>query len=186
MKKTDKNIKQLLLEYNSSREQLSEETKQSFQELNIDIVKRHETFNLEDCVTGANAIPSSVKRHAIEMLNLLKRSREEKVILSREMMQVFNYYVNEEAKVSQSINTLSSKIVLNKYEEGSLALIKAEQKLLQNRVVFIHNSFKDCVELPEINVLPFTITSDMVTYNEPVSSHSSDVDQLTDTESDNE
>ena len=36
VKKTDKNIKQLLLEYNSSRKQLNDEAKTFFQEITLD------------------------------------------------------------------------------------------------------------------------------------------------------
>jgi hypothetical protein len=54
IKKTEKNMKQLLMEYNSSRDQLKEDTKRSFQELNLDLIKRQETFNLEDVDTVVN------------------------------------------------------------------------------------------------------------------------------------
>ena len=88
IKKTEKKMKQLLMEYNSSRDQMKEETKRSCQELNFDLIKRQETFNLEDSGTDVIAVPVSIKRHAIEMLNLLKRSEEEKAILSGEMKQI--------------------------------------------------------------------------------------------------
>jgi hypothetical protein len=76
------------MEYNSSRDQLKEETKRSFQELNLDLIKRQETFNLEDVETEVSAIPLSINRHAIEMLNLFKRRKEEKEILSGDIKQM--------------------------------------------------------------------------------------------------
>ena len=57
IKKTEKNMKQLLMKYNSSRDQLKEETKRSFLELNLDLIKQQETFNLEDVDTEVTAIP---------------------------------------------------------------------------------------------------------------------------------
>ncbi|CAB3988685.1 Hypothetical predicted protein [Paramuricea clavata] len=124
IKKTEKNMKQLLMEYNSSCDQLKEETKRSFQELNLDLIKRQETFNLEDLDTEVTAIPLSVKRHAIEMLNLFKRCKEEKAILSGDIKQMFYYYRNDESNVSNSINMISSNDALNRYEAGSLALLR--------------------------------------------------------------
>ena len=150
VKKTDKKIKEMLLEYNSSREQLSTEAKTSFQDLTLDNVKRRETFNIDESVIETNAIPSSIKRHAIEMLNLQKQSKEEKDLLSRKMEGVYNYYIKEEAKVSERIDVLNSNAVRYRYETGSLALLKAEHKILQNRVVSIHNSLKGCVALPDV------------------------------------
>ncbi len=151
IKKTEKKMKQLLMEYNSSRDQLKEETKRSCQELNFDLIKRQETFNLEDSGTDVTAVPVSIKRHAIEMLNLLKRSEEEKAILSGEMKQMFYHYRNNEAKVSNSINMLSLNDEVNRFEAGSLALLKAEQQILQKRLSQIRDSFKNLVELPDVN-----------------------------------
>jgi exonuclease VII small subunit len=151
IKKTEKKMKQLLMEYNSSRDQLKEETKRSCQELNFDLIKRQETFNLEDSGTDVTAVPVSIKRHAIEMLNLLKRSEEEKAILSGEMKQMFYHYRNDEAKVSNSINMLSLNDEVNRFEAGSLALLKAEQQILQKRLSQIRDSFKNLVELPDVN-----------------------------------
>ncbi len=151
IKKTEKKMKQLLMEYNSSRDQLKEETKRSCQELNFDLIKRQETFNLEDSGTDVTAVPVSIKRHAIEMLNLLKRSEEEKAILSGEMKQMFYHYRNDEAKVSNSINMLSLNDEVNRFEAGSLALLIAEQQILQKRLSQIRDSFKNLVELPDVN-----------------------------------
>ena len=96
-------------------------------------------------------MPSSVKRHAIEMFHLLKRSREEKDILEKEMKAVFNYFVKEEEKITSSIASLLSEISMTGYEAGAIALLKAERKLLQIRSS-IYNNFKDCVNLPDINL----------------------------------
>ena len=140
----------MLLEYNSSREQLNDEAKTFFQEITLDNAKKHETFNNDGTTDETNVIPSSIRRHAIEMFNLLKRSKEEKDLLSREMKKVYDYYLKEEAKVSESLGTLCSSDVLNRYEAGSVALLKAKHKLLQNRVVSIHHSLKEFVALPDI------------------------------------
>lgn len=156
IKKTDKKLKQLLLEYSSSREQLHDEAKTSFQELTIDSVKRHETFGVDGSPTEINAVPLPVRRQAIQMLDLLKRSKEEKELLCCEMKDVYDYYLKDEAKVSKGINALTSKNVTNMFEAGSLALLKAEHKLLQNRVVSIHNSLKEIVTLPDI---PFSTSA---------------------------
>ena len=150
VKKTDKNIKQLLLEYNSSREQLNDEAKTFFQEITLDNAKKRETFNNDGTTDETNVIPSSIRRHAIEMFNLLKRSKEERDLLSRKMKKVYDYYLKEEAKVFESLGTLCSSDVLNRYEVGSVALLKAEHKRLQNCVVSIHHSLKDIVALPDI------------------------------------
>ncbi|XP_028417867.1 uncharacterized protein LOC114542545 [Dendronephthya gigantea] len=61
IKKTEKVMKQLLLEYKSSREQLSDEMKASFKELTLDSAKRQETFSMNECANGPNAIPSCMK-----------------------------------------------------------------------------------------------------------------------------
>jgi hypothetical protein len=98
---------------------LKEETKRSFLELNLDLIKRQETFNLEDVDTEVTAIPLSIKRRAIEMLNLFKRSKEEKAILSSDIKQMFYYYRNDKSNISNSINMISSNDALNRYEAGS-------------------------------------------------------------------
>jgi hypothetical protein len=77
------------------------------------------------------------------MLNLHKRSKEEKVLLSNEMKRVFDYFLKEVE--------LSSKDAQNRYEVGSIALLKAEHKLSQNRVVSIYNCLKDYVTLPVVD-----------------------------------
>lgn len=174
IKKTEKNMKQLLMEYNSSRDQLKEETKRSFQELNLDLIKRQETFNLEDVDTEVTAIPLSIKRHAIEMLNLFKRSNEEKAILSGDIKQMFYYYRNDESNVSNSINMISSNDALNRYEAGSLALLRAEQKILQHRVLHIRDSFRNLVELPDVNYSLIADTGEVMSDNESVHTQSSE------------
>ncbi len=152
VKKTDKKIKELVLEYSSSREQLSEEVQASFTEITVDLAKRPETFGADADTDSPNAVPSSVKRHAIEMFHLLKRSREEKDILEKEMKAVFNYFVKEEEKITSSIASLLSEISMTGYEAGAITLLKAERKLLQIRIASIYNNFKDCVNLPDINL----------------------------------
>ena len=149
VKKADKKIKELVLEYSSSREQLSEEVQASFTEITVDLAKR---LGADADTDSPNAVPSSVKRHAIEMLHLLKRSREEKDILEKEMKAVFNYFVKEEEKITSSIASLLSEISMTGYEAGAIALLKAERKLLQIRIASIYNNFKDCVNLPDINL----------------------------------
>ena len=112
-------MKQLLMEYNSSRDDLKEETRCLFQQFSLDLLKRQDTFNLEH-ETEPTHIPGSIKRHAIEMLNLSKRSKE-KEILSHDMKQMFHYYRDDEAKVSNSIVMISSNDKLSWYEVGALA-----------------------------------------------------------------
>ncbi len=84
VKKTDKKIKQLLLEYSSLQEQLSDKGKTSFHELTFDSAKQQGTFNVDESIPETNCIPSSIRRHAIEMLHLHKRSKEEKVVKQRD------------------------------------------------------------------------------------------------------
>ena len=143
VKRTDKKIKQLLLEYNSFRGQLNNEGPVTFHQLTFDKMKQQGTFNVNESGTETNGIPSSIRRHAIEMLNLHKRSKEEKVLLSNEMKRVFDYFLKEVE--------LSSKDAQNRYEVGSIALLKAEHKLSQNRVVSIYNCLKDYVTLPVVD-----------------------------------
>jgi hypothetical protein len=57
-------MKQLLVEYNYSREQLKEETKCSCQELKLDLIKQQENFNLEDLGTDITAVLVSINRDA--------------------------------------------------------------------------------------------------------------------------
>jgi hypothetical protein len=114
-------------------------------------MKQQGTFNVNESGTETNGIPSSIRRHAIEMLNLHKRSKEEKVLLSNEMKRVFDYFLKEEAKLSKRIDELSSKDAQNRYEAGSIALLKAEHKLSQNRVISIYNCLKDYVTLPVVD-----------------------------------
>ena len=151
IKKTEKNMKQLLIEYNSSRDALKEETRRSFPNMNLDLMKRQEALNLEDGETGTTDIPVSIKRHAIEMLNLFKRSEEEKAMLACDVKHMYDYYCNDEAKVSESINMISSNEELSRYEAGSLALLKAEQQMLQKRILHVQDSFKNLILLPEVN-----------------------------------
>ncbi|XP_028412340.1 uncharacterized protein LOC114535157 [Dendronephthya gigantea] len=178
VKKSEKNIKRLLVEYNCSQDQLEEETKNRFPNLSFDTIKTH-GINIEEHDAGIGSIPSTVKRHAIEMLNLLKRSREEKVLLSAEMRQLFNYYLTDEAKVSSIVNTLSSNDALSKYERGSLALLKAEQKMLRHRVFFIRDSFKDYVDMPDVSYTSLPDVDGMIEHDnddddESIHSQSSD------------
>ena len=94
-----------------------------------------------------------------------------------------NYYIGAEAKVSQSIQTLSSKEQKSRFEKGSLALLKAEQTILQHRVVSLHNSFKHCVEIPAID-LPCMVTSDIQSNEDDVLSCTSNAELPSDTDSD--
>jgi hypothetical protein len=118
--------------------------------------------------------PLSIKRHAIEMLNLFKRSNEEKAILSGDIKQMFYYYRNDESNVSNSINMISSNDALNRYEAGSLALLRAEQKILQHRVLHIRDSFRNLVELPDVNYSLIADTGEVVSDNESVHTQSSE------------
>ncbi|CAB3977753.1 Hypothetical predicted protein [Paramuricea clavata] len=160
-------MKQLLLEYNYSHDQLKEETKRSFQELNLDLI------NLDHVESEVTAILLSIKRHTIKMLlTLFKRSKEEKAILSGDIKQLFYYYRNDESNVSNRINMISSNDVLNRYESGSLALLKAQQKILQQCVLHIHDSFRNLVELPDVNYSFKADTGEVMSDNESVHTRS--------------
>jgi hypothetical protein len=74
------------------------------------------------------------------------------------MKRVFDYL--KEAKLSKSIDKLSSKDAQNRYEAGSMALLKAEHKLSQNRVVSIYNSLKDYVTLPVVDFPTYQSSDD--------------------------
>ncbi len=82
----------------------------------------------------------------------LSEVEKEKDILEKEMKAVFNYFVKEEEKITSSIASLLSEISMTGYEAGAIALLKAERKLLQIRIASIYNNFKDCVNLPDINL----------------------------------
>ena len=46
---------------------------------------------------------------------------------------------------------ISSNEELSRYEAGSLALLKAEQQMLQKRILHVQDSFKNLILLPEVN-----------------------------------
>ena len=142
-------MKELVLEYSTSREQQGEDVQASFADITVDLAKQQETFGINVDRDHPNAVPSTVKRYAVEMFHLLKRSREEKDILGKEMKAVFNYFVKEEEKLAACVAALIlSGNSGNRYEAGAIALLKAEQKLLQIRISSIHDNFKECVNLP--------------------------------------
>jgi hypothetical protein len=136
-------MKQLLMEYNNSHDNWTEETKCSFQGLNLDIIKRPEIFNPEDAAIEPRDVPGSIKRHAIEILDLFKQNEEE-IILKNEMKQMFHHYRNDEAKIPDSINTISSNDKLSIYEIGALPFLKTEQQILEKHVLYIRFIYEFC------------------------------------------
>lgn len=73
-------------------------------------------------------------------------------------------------KVAKCISTLSSMEDHNRFQAGSMALLKAEQKLLERKIVTIYNSFKECVKLPALNLSSADV--EMVTDDEQDSLYS--------------
>ena len=156
------------MEYSSSRDQLSDDDKACFRELTSDNIKRRETFGVDDTSDETRAIPLAIKRHAIEMLNLRQRSEEEKHLLKQEMVSIYDYYVKDKENVAKCVSTMSSiqEEDRNRFEAGSMALLKSEQKLLERKILTIHNSFKECVELPELNLPMDEMNDEMGTNDE--------------------
>ena len=108
VKKAGKRSRQLLMEYSFSGEQLSNDDKTCFREPTSDSIKQRKTFGVDDTSDETRAIPLAIKCHAIEMLNLQQRSKEEKHFLKQEMVSIHNYYVKDKENVANCASILSS------------------------------------------------------------------------------
>ena len=147
VKNCTKKLKEMLTQYNSSRDSLSVENRRKFKELKVGDLSTELTGLFP---AGQDVqIPYSVQRQAIDMLHLLKRSEEEIKLVEQEMTRVFSYYKNEECKLSERIEQLSSDNC-SLYALGSISLLKSEQKILQNRLLSMHSSLKTYIPLENI------------------------------------
>ena len=141
----------MLTQYNSSRDSLSTENRRHFKELQVGDLAIEVTglFTAGEDVQ----IPYSVQRQAIDMLHLLKRSKEELQLVEEEMNRVFLYYKNEESKLSARIELLSCGNC-SLHSVGSISLLKSAQKILQNRLVLMHSSLESYIPLENIEFCP--------------------------------
>ena len=145
----------MLVQYHSSRESLSDENKRGFKEVQInDLMVAVEGFlPLDERDSDALvSIPYTVRRQAIDMQHLVRRSKEEIQLLEQEMMRVFLYYQNQERNVSATINQLSLHSFASSYQMGSISLLKSKQKMLQYRLLSMHSSLKSYITLPTIDL----------------------------------
>lgn len=156
VKNCDKKLKQIFLEYNSSRDLLTDGNKGTFRELDLNDIKNDGIdgiFHLNDCDNSDTnpCIPHSIRRHAIDMLHLLRRSKEEKEMIEEEMQRVFLYQQTDENNVSDCVNKLLISGNNDSFTSGSISLLKSEQKILQLRLLSIHSSLNSYIDLPDIN-----------------------------------
>ena len=147
-----KKLKEMLTQYNSSRDSLSTENRRHFKELQVGDLTI-ELTGLLPVSEDVMQIPYSVQRQAIDMLHLLQRSKEEIKLVEQEMNCVFLYYQNEECKLSARIEQLSSDNC-SLYSTGSISLLKSAQKILQNRLLLMHSSLKSYIPLENIEFSP--------------------------------
>ena len=153
VKNCDKKLKGMLLKYSSSRDTLSIDNKRQVKELQIsDLTLEVEGLLPAENVQDVNAqIPHYIRRQAIDMLHLLRRSKEEIKLVEEEMKRVFGYYRNEESFVSSRIDQLSNdENCTSLHTIGSISLLKSTQKILQHRLLAMHSSFKNYITLPAI------------------------------------
>ena len=163
VKNCEKKLKEILLEYNSSRDMLTDVNKRTFRDLDIKDVKNDGIEGIfhsnDDDDSDTNlCIPHSIRRHAIDMLHLLRRSKEEKQMIEEEMRRVFLYHKTEEKNVSDCINELLISDNNDNFTSGSISLLKSEQKILQHRLLSMHALLKSYVYLPDVN-FPVFLTS---------------------------
>ena len=163
VKNCEKKLKEILLEYNSSRDMLTDVNKRTFRDLDIKDVKNDGIEGIfhsnDDDDSDTNlCIPHSIRRHAIDMLHLLRRSKEEKQMIEEEMRRVFLYHKTEEKNVSDCINELLISDNNDYFTSGSISLLKSEQKILQHRLLSMHALLKSYVDLPDVN-FPVFLTS---------------------------
>ena len=163
VKNCEKKLKEILLEYNSSRDLLTDVNKRTFRDLDIKDLKSDRIegiFNSnDDDDSDTNlCIPHSIRRHAIDMLHLLRISKEEKEMIEGEMRRVYLYHKTEEKNVSDCINELLSSDNNDTFTSGSISLLKSEQKILQHRLLSMHALLKSYVGLPDVN-FPVFLTS---------------------------
>ena len=139
----------MLLKYSSSRDTLSVENKRQVKELQIsDLTLEVEGLLPAENVQDVNAqILHYIRRQAIDMLHLLRWSKEEIKLVEEEMKRVFGYYRNEESFVSSRIDQLSNDENCTSYTIGSISLLKSTQKILQHRLLAMHSSFKNYITL---------------------------------------
>ena len=169
VKNCEKKLKEILLEYNSSRDMLTDVNKRTFRDLDMKDVKNDGIEGIfhsnDDDDSDTNlCIPHSIRRHTIDMLHLLRekqrrgRSKEEKEMIEGEMQRVFLYHKTEEENVSDCINELLSSDNNDTFTSGSISLLKSEQKILQHRLLSMHALLKSYVYLPDVNY-PVFLTS---------------------------
>lgn len=153
VKNCDKKLKGMLAKYSSSRDTLSADNKRQVKELQIsDLTLEVEgLFPVENPHDVDAQIPYYIRRQAIDMLHLLRRSNEEIKLVEDEMKRVFGYYQNQESLVSSQIDQLSSDDNCTSYTIGSISLLKSTQKILQRRLLAMHSSLKDYITLPTIH-----------------------------------
>ena len=152
VKKCTNKLKEMLTKYNSSRDSLSDD-KRSFKQLQVSdmIIATEEVIQYTENEADAVAqIPYSIRRQAIDMLHLLRRNKEEIVLVEKEMRRVFEYYQKEESNLSNTINQHSSNSIISSHTMGSISLLKSKQKALQHRLLTIYSSLKSYVSLPTL------------------------------------
>ena len=156
VKNCEKKLKEILLEYNSSRDMLTDVNKRTFRDLDIKDVKNDGIEGIfhsnDDDDSDTNlCIPHSIRRHAIDMLHLLRISKEEKEMIEGEMRRVYLYHKTEEKNVSDCINKLLISDNNDNFTSGSISLLISEQKILQHRLLSMHALLESYVNLPDVN-----------------------------------
>ncbi|XP_028417790.1 uncharacterized protein LOC114542444 isoform X2 [Dendronephthya gigantea] len=189
VKKSDKKLKEMVIQHNSFRDCLSVENRHNIKELQVSDLRLEVEGLLgavEDERVAADRIPCSVRRQAIDMLHLLHRSKEEIQLVELEMNRVFIYFQSEESHLATQIEQLLTDSNATSYTTGSISLLKSTQKILQRRLLEMHASLKTYVNLPTLEfVSSFPNDSCSIeNYNE--SSDSCPDETTTDDDSENE
>ena len=135
---------------------LTDVNKRTFRDLDMKDVKNDGIEGIfhpnDDDDSDTNlCIPHSIRRHAIDMLHLLRISKEEKEMIEGEMRRVYLYHKTEEKNVSDCINKLLISDNNDNFTSGSISLLISEQKILQHRLLSMHALLESYVNLPDVN-----------------------------------
>ena len=126
-------------------------------------LSRHDALQLESPVylevlgeiddTIDPQIPTSSKRKAIDVLNLNDRSREEIHNVCQDIAQFKASVTHREQMLQTKLDELKTRDYLERYELGSICLIKKAKDDLRNVQQEIEKSFSPILSQNQVNVV---------------------------------
>lgn len=168
-----KRVKQLLVEYNGVCDELHH---QQFATLS-DVLLPSSDFWTSTTIFDhgeSSQVPFKVRREIVQHFLLLKRSEEEKQLLSADMYATMTYWLRRIECISKQMSNISSAV--DQFSRGATCLLQQLKWSAELQLRSAVEAFNGLIELPAIVVERYRYLSDCDSVSDESSDNSSESD----------